>query len=338
MLIALLAGLLCFAPQAFLALAQMNPAYCEWLPFHHISRNDRQVLPFDYIHHQIVLHLNVNGRQGVPFFLDSGSSSTMLAQSFVRDTHLSTTQYPHFKLVSRDAVQLGITAARHVHISGGSDSWVIGDVSKELVTGNMPVIDMSNIDRYLKVPIDGILGYDYIRHYPVLINYAYHTVTIFPDKKLHYRGNGVRLIPLKGTLPTIRATLTLADGRKVNARLTLDTGSDEGLELNAPFGVRYHLGTSGKHGSAAAPDFGPTYHQINEPIRSLQIGSIVINNPEASLAVNVASGALDSSTSDGDIGNEILESYRVLFDLPRNLIVLEPQEPADAKGNSDSQQ
>lgn len=321
------AGLLIAAPPYIPAVYRAGILAREGPPSFFSHTDAKLTIPFDYIHGEIVLHLNVNGRDEQNFLLDSGSTASFLSQDCVKSTHLTTIRNSRLDLRSRDAVYSGSTIAMHVRISGDQSMMVTGNVSKLILTGNLQTLDMSHFESILGVPLSGILGYDYIRQFPIAIDYTHRTVTIFPNKNFRYRGDGIQLKAKDNELPTVDANLTLQDGSIVEAKLMIDTGSDRNLELNEPFGAQHDLTEhdSSPHGTVSMSSTGTLYHEIGGDIQLLTIGRIAIKNPETDLTVGIRKGALISGEWDGEIGNHLLDSYRALFDLPRGIIILEQQ-------------
>jgi hypothetical protein len=167
------------------------------------------------------------------------------------------------------------------------------------------------------------------------LDYRAKTITIFVNKKVRYRGTGVT-IPVVNTnvsgelphLPVVSATLELPDGSSAEGRLELDTGSNSTLELNAPFVRNHHVAQNKKRSEPApAPDFtqafcGEEYEEVNADVTAIRLGGLRFANPEALYAKDPV-GVSASDETDGRLGNKFLSQFRIFFDIPRRVIVLE---------------
>jgi hypothetical protein len=171
--------------------------------------------------------------------------------------------------------------------------------------------------------IDGVLGTDFLRRSVVEFDYAAGRVTLHQPGFV-YRGKGAALpIRVDGNVLLARASLSLPDGEKVDARLLLDTGSNTRLSLNGPF-VRRHRLVARFPSQRITASLGIN-GLVTSPIvemRSVTFGTAVIDRPET--ALNQAFQGLSGSYSfDGMIGAELLRQFRVFIEYPAGRLVLE---------------
>lgn len=171
--------------------------------------------------------------------------------------------------------------------------------------------------------IDGVLGTDFLGRSVVEFDYAAGRVTLHQPGFV-YRGKGAALpIRVDGNVLLARASLTLPDGEKVDARLLLDTGSNTRLSLNGPFVRRYRLVARfpSQRVTASLGINGLVTSPIVE-MRSLAFGTAVIDRPET--ALNQSFQGLSASYSfDGIIGAELLHQFRMFIDYPAGRLLLE---------------
>jgi hypothetical protein len=282
------------------------------------------VLPFELINNQIVVRLSLNGTPG-SFILDSGTEHITLDRKAADAAHLRI--LPNSGNLNTLGKPCAIeTSANGIQIKYGKI---------ELAKGIAPVIDMSQLERGLGFPIEGIIGFDFIRRFPLLLDYGAKTITVFADKKVQYRGEGAS-IPVLNTeaagepprLPVVVSKLELPDGSQADAKLEIDTGYYGVLDLHAPF-VQKH--PSIRVQPTAIPltpppnlqtGCGDSHEDVRGQVSAIQLGGIRFAAPEALYAKEPA-GLSTGDETDGELGNRFLSQFRVFFDIPAYLIVLD---------------
>jgi hypothetical protein len=285
------------------------------------------VVPFEYVHNLILVKLSLNGSPPVSFSLDTGADTTSLDRQAVDAAHLRAVMIKGELNALSGTCALG-PVAQGIHLKVGKN---------ELLRGSGLVLDLSQFEKPLGIPLAGIFGFDYLRQFPVLLDYRAKTITIFADKKVRYSGLSALIVPLeKGkepgkppSLPVIAVQLELPDGSSAEAKLTIDTGFDGALGLHGPF-VREH--PSVQAAPSANPPAGPLYNQAFcgdkyeaelGKVSAIRLGGTRFSAPDVVYSKTPA-GIADSSETDGELGNKFLSQFRIFFDVPRNVIVFEP--------------
>ncbi len=285
------------------------------------------VVPFEYVHSLILVRLSLNGLPPVSFSLDTGADTTCLDRQAADAAHLKTVMIKGELNSLSGTCALG-PVAQGIHVKAGKN---------ELLRGSGLVLDLSQFEKPLGIPLAGILGFDYLRQFPVLLDYRAKTITIFADKKVHYSGSSALIVPLeKGkeagkppNLPVIVVQLELPDGSFAEAKLTIDTGFDGSLNLHGPF-VREH--PSVQAAPSTNPSARPLYDQAYcgdkyevelGKVSAIRLGGTRFPAPEVVYSKTPA-GVGDSGETDGELGNGFLSQFRIFFDVPHNVIVFEP--------------
>ncbi len=268
-------------------------------------------LKFDFIAGHIFIEAAVNGRR-LAFMLDSGASANL------------------FHRPALEGLEIPVVGSLPAHGIGGSeriklvktDSLVLGRLVINAQVGG--ATDLGSIGRAWQgeVPFGGILGYDFLARFPVLVDYEKSALTIYRPESFFPPAGGHE-IPFQLTLqvPTIEGTLAGIAGQYL-----VDLGNSLGLIVHRDF-VRQHqleerlddltdLGQAidgvggdvgGKSAYAAAFAFG-----------DIRVTDLRILLPDSS------GGLTGSVELAGNIGNRLLNQFRVLFDYSgRRLIFYE---------------
>jgi len=287
------------------------------------------VVPFRFVQGHIILSLSLNGHPSRNFILDSGCSKSVLGRAAVATLGLPVSYNSALTLRLFAKVEHGGLVAQKVRIRVGR--WT-------MLAGSVPVFDFNRTSIAAGFPVSGIIGYDYMRAHPILINYQSRTISIFFHHRLGRHISNLGLAGAQFTIPRqapiIHAGLELSEGRHLEGTFTVDTGADSGIELNNAF-VEKNKITAGERGREltyiSADDI--EFRVKSTRIRRLTLGNISFARPVVLLPQGVNSGVLDGKVTDGEIGNQILQQCRwILFDPSdgRLILGLPSKRPRDA--------
>ena len=123
----------------------------------------------------------------------------------------------------------------------------------------------------------------------------------------------------------VAARITLPGGDSLAARFLVDTGVRHALMINRPFAERHKLASRLPGGLEGAVGYGLGGETRGRVARAaaLRVGGIVVREPVVVLSLDTQ-GVLASSDFDGIIGGDFLRRCHVIFDHPRQRILLEP--------------
>lgn len=295
------------------------------------------VVPFRFVHGHIFLSLSLNGHPSRNFILDSGASKSMLDRNTVAALRLPLTYNSGLSIFSLTDVKRGFQIANKVRIRVGR--WM-------LLTGSVPVVDLNpkRVSSALGFHISGLIGYDYMRTHPVLIDFQSRTISIFFHRRFfrHHLGRRIRDLGLvagaqlsipKGA-PIVHAGLELPDGRNLKGTFAIDTGSGSGIDINTAFIEKNMIAADEKSREFAFLSLTrQAFQEKSTKLRQFTLGNIRFAHPVALLPQGVNAGILAGKLTDGEIGNQILQQCGwVLFDpSDRRLILGRPsKQPRNA--------
>lgn len=285
--------------------------------FHFPDGQSEVTIPMDYKSGHIVLTIAINGKQ-YSVILDSGASTNIF--------HLPLMEEHQFTSVG-SLPAMGVSGFDEITLYK-TDSINIGALTLYgLVAGAM---DLSNVFKAFTVQQDnfgGILGYDFLARYPVLIDYQDETITIFNPDNFTPDSGGVTLDFYQTMLvPTITAAIN-----GVHGEFVVDLGNSFGVILNPGFVEKNKIEqslTDIKENKAAIGGVGGQLAGKNGVAQTFTMGSngevqidgLRVLMPESS------TGMTGLNRIAGNIGNLILNQFNVLLDYNRNKIILYPNE------------
>ncbi len=179
------------------------------------------VIPFRLIHGLIVVPVYIRDAGPFPFVLDTGADPSVVSTEIVRMMRLRVTprSYPGFG-VGRQALTVRGTVLPGVRVGQIRSRWV-----------RAAVVDMTRWTMATGVSVHGALGYDWLRHRIVQIDYAERILRV-----LRYRPRHERLAPGRRRVVVMRFRLARYPRMPVVRELriqgrTLPAGIDTGSNL-----------------------------------------------------------------------------------------------------------
>lgn len=280
------------------------------------------VIPFEYVRGHIFLQLELD---------DEGPSTIMLDTGFVSDERT-------ILVDTSVARRLRLRRGEKLDVDGMGESDVLARKIHDIdihLNGNVEVqsaaesINLSALSHALDHPLDGILGFAFLRDYVTVIDYTHSVLRLYPPAHYHYHGDGIQLRMDKAS-PVIRVKVVMPDGKERWTQLLIDTGSDSELLFYRQFVVKYERSLMSRDSRQTTYiGLGGTYTCDVVRLRNIQFGdialgdSLMFNSPYVDLA-RMTAGASAKSHLDGHLGNPLLQHANVIFDPSRRRFILEP--------------
>jgi len=267
-------------------------------------------VPMDYRAGHVRVLVTINGKTGW-MILDTGASTSMIDQAFVADMQLESAGALPVKGLSgyQEEVQL-----KRI------DSMQLGQMT--LRKSVVAVIDLEEfrIHGPGEHRFAGILGYNFLSSLPIMIDYQGGSVTAFNPDTFEPSPNGFP-IPFEYTMniPTVEGSVLGIPGK-----FLVDLGNPYGLILHGAFVDEHNLMNKlddvKDHDLEMSGVGGKTVNRTAF-LSTFRMGDILFNSMRVVLAES-EQGVSGSERIAGNIGNMVLEGFRVLLDYPRSQIVV----------------
>lgn len=282
-------------------------------------------VPFELVGNLILVRTWVNKSAPLWFIFDTGATHTVV------DTG--------------QAKELGLKAQGRITARGSTGTDVASRVTG--VSIGFPGVELSKHTIYT-LPIDflsplfgrrisGIIGNDIIEKFTVEIDYANKKLNFHAPSSYQYDGSG-QVIPLTiegdGNVFT-NAEVEIFGHVPLKGKFEVDTGSTGSVEFNAPYVRKHRLlgyfirpkqvnlgGVGGKAGAFVAR------------VRSVTLGRFRIYMPAVKFS-QATKGDSASAEYDGQLGGQVFSRFKMIVDLSRRRMILEPNARIDAPFEED---
>ena len=293
-------------PQA----ASSSPAPITWL-----SQAGTAKLPFDYRARHVWLKASVNGGPPEDFLFDTGASVTVIDSGWAATHGLKTEG-------RMQAAGAGAAGGASVATLGSLRVASPGKDGVELKDVKVAVLDVNpQFEPMFWRSMAGVIGYDIISRFVVTLDYDDSLLVLHDPATWTYSGTEKPLpMVMNGTVPAVKGKFDGTD----EGLFRLDVGSSSTVDVHAPFAKKTGIvNRMGKTTRFDGVGFGGSFSSEVGRLRSMSLGPYEWDDPVVVVS-HATEGAFASEEFAGNIGNRILERFRVTFDYERRLVYLEP--------------
>jgi len=257
----------------------------------------------------------VNGGPPEPFLFDTGASVTVIDSGWAARHGLATEG--HMQASGAGAAGgASFATLRSLRIaSAAGDGIEVPDVKVAVLD-----VDPTFAPLFWR-HMAGVIGYDVISRFVVTIDYDDSTLVLADPASWRYEGAEHPLsMVMNGTVPALVGRLDDRD----EGLFRLDVGSSSSVDLHAPFAREKRiLGRLGRTQRVDGVGFGGAFSSEIGRLQRMSLGPYEWDDPMVTVS-HAAEGAFASEDFAGNIGNRILERFKVTLDYEHRQVWLEP--------------
>jgi predicted aspartyl protease len=278
------------------------------------SRTGPIEVPFEFVHNQIVVTVKIAGKGPYRMLLDTDTDPSAI------------------DLATAKELGLPVDARTYAATGGGTDAQTVQltrlpsielgtIVAKDISAG---AIDLKKVSAKLELPINGVLGYTFLKDRIIQIDYAASKLRFFaesPYAGIQNQPNTVNKIamPFRYDNGVLIDSLFI-NGQKLKA--TLDTGSSGTFALTPEGAAILGLEDQAQDGSKEkSVGYNGEYESKSGVLKSVRIGRLSLESAPASFWP--AGTGHDKAKFQVNIGNGFFKDYLVTFDFRGKMVVFE---------------
>lgn len=273
---------------------------------------------FNFENRHILVPVTVNGVGPIYFIFDTGSN-----YNYINNTRLE--QF-HVKAYGAFQTEGGANTTQGAYIQ--SINLRIGGV--ELRGQHAGTLPMSGLEKVMGVPLGGLLGYDFISRFVVIVDYTHNRLEFEDPKTFHYQGAGAAIpLLMQSSEPYLEQSIT-EKGQRIPALFVLDAGAADTFNLTSGFVKTHNLVELAGDPNAKPKTrpgtekefFGAT--MVRGFIDEVHLGPFTFYRVIGGLSVGTH-GAYASNAFSGTIGQGIYSRFnRMVLDYARDRVIFEP--------------
>src|ERR1700733_6690032 len=171
----------------------------------------------------------------------------------------------------------------------------------------------------------GTLGADFFNRLVIVVNYLRQTVQLYDPATFAYSGPG-KSFPLTfaGSAPLIRAKFELSGHKSLEANFEVNTALDAAIIFSSAYTESHRF--SSVHFKAVAssyPELDGGAKIFLGRLKVFQLGPYEVEEPVAAFSQSNPTKGSDPNLA-GAVGAGFLRRFTVIFDLPHQRVILEP--------------
>ena len=288
------------------------------IPGFFMKEEKRKVsIPFLSSNSLIIITVAINGNTPINFLVDTGVRSNILFSKKLGDA-LGLEYTRRIKLVGADGTDNLMASVSPIN------HFDLGPVEGKLQSLLVLEEDFFELESVIGVPVYGILGYEFFKYNPVRIDYETGVLDFYEAKAMKWKPLFYRKLKMEveDSKPYIRAKVKQLEGSTLELKLLIDTGANHGLLLNRetteqikmpPENIEAELGQS----------LGGVLYGFVGRVNYLKFANFKMEDVLTSYPEETAfSYIIKSSGRQGSLGAEVLGRTKLIFDYPRNRLLV----------------
>ncbi len=279
------------------------------------------IVPFYSSNSLIIVPISINGNTPLNFLVDTGVRANILFSKKLGDA-------------------LGLSYTRKINLMGADGTTTLPAFISPLNTidlgplegvfQNLLVLeeDFLELEAVIGIPIYGIIGHEFFKNNPIKINYDDGLIDFYKRDAVRWRPLFYRKLEMsvEEEKPYIYAKIQQKNGSVIGPKLLIDTGANHGVLLNRetskeiilpPLTIETELGQS-----LGGVLYGFIGRLSSLRFAGLKMTEVLTSYPEE----NAYSYIFKKSGRQGSLGSEVLGRTRLIFDYPRNRLLVKKGE------------
>lgn len=271
-------------------------------------------IPFEFVHNQIVVQVKVGGKGPFNMLVDTNTDPSAIDIATARELGLVTGSKGGVAAGGgNDANPVYPTRIPSVEIG----TFVVKDIAAA-------TIDLTKISQRMERPINGVLGFSFLKDRILQIDYPNSKLRFFaesPYPKIQFSANTVNTIafPFKREDGDVIIDSVFINNEKMRA--TLDTGSSSTFNLTPEAVALLRLEEQAQPGEKTSVGYNGEYETRQGILKSVRLGRISVESVRANFWLPRTGH--DNLKFQVNIGNGFFQDFVMTFDFRNKIVVFE---------------
>lgn len=284
-----------------------------------LATSHKTKIKFKFLNNLILIPVNVNGVE-LTFLLDSGVSETILFSLENKTVNFEKMTKTIFK-------GLGSTTQVDGWESAGNTLKIGSNYIDKYHMIYLILNEEFNFSDHVGIPVNGIIGYNFFKNYPLKIDYQRKEIIIYPDQQSFDKEKSKKYEEHPITLELNKPYLWVdveQTTEYVNSKVLIDIGNSDAVWLFPTLIPNF------KYNRPNIEDFlgrgfnGDIFGKRSR-IHHVKIGKYVLEKPIVAMPDEYSVQHLQLVPQrKGSIGNETLRRFSVLFNYPEKKVYFKP--------------
>lgn len=282
----------------------------------HFTDHKKTIIHFQYINNLIFIPVDVNGVE-LTFLLDSGVNRTILFNLDNKEISLFDVEKTSFAGLGEGEPVDGYKSEKNMIRIG--ENFVDNEHTIYAI-----LTTQIDISKYVGIPVNGIIGYDFFENYPVEINF--HSKKIKVLRGLDYSAKNIQKfksfpISIEKNKPYLYGKVGL-EKEPVHTKLLVDLGNSDALWI-FPSVAKHFLENHQSIDDYLGVGFNGEVYGKRSRILGFELGDFNFDQPVIAIPNQESLSSLQIvKDRGGSVGNEILRRFQIIFDYPGKQILL----------------
>ncbi len=283
------------------------------------SNRSKAVIPFRLVRNMLIVQLQINQHRPYNFILDTGCGIMLITDPLLLDSI-------NFKYKKKVKV-IGLGEGTDL------DAWMVPElkikikgVESEHTSAAILATDVLDLSAFAGMQIHSLIGYDFFSSFPVKVNFADSSLTVFSPKKLPFLRKATRIpLLIEDKKPYLHANVDFMVGAAMPVKLLVDLGAGHPLSIengwnNAGKMPEKYLAAANLGMGLGGPISGFMSRVNTMEIGNYQFSQVITAFPNSGSALD----KLMDTKRDGSIGIDLLKRFVIWFDYQQGYLYLKP--------------
>jgi len=271
-------------------------------------------VPFEFEHNQIILQVKIAGKGPFNMLLDTNTDPSAIDSATARELGLAVGE--------KGATATGGGTETNTAYPTRLPSVEVGAITARDVAA--ATIDLTRLGERIGKPINGVLGYSFLKDRIVQIDYPNQKLRFFiesPYPRIKFGPNTVNIIAFPSRYEDGGVMIESVFVNNEKMRATLDTGSSGTFSLTPGAVAQLGLEEQGRDDEDESVGYNGAFKSKIGTLKAVRMGKLSVDSAQATFWL--PGTGHDHKKFQVNIGNGFFKDFMMTFDFKNKMVVFE---------------